>query len=160
MLRASRFVTLSVCAMLLASCNRLSDAKLIGTWRTENDDGTEEIFLKSDHTFRTLETFKKELVTPGVIEELEQWHVEGDQLKFDGTVTWSKRRSQATMRLVQITRDTLVVRRPDARINESYKRLYLPLCAESLVGSKYGFSEKGLVGTWIKISRRLFSPKP
>src|SRR5947209_1768151 len=101
MLGASRIVTLSVGAMLLASCNRFSDAKLIGTWRAESDDGIEEIFLESDHTFRTLETFKKELVTPGVIEELGQWHVEGNHLKFDGTVTWSKKRSQTTMRLVQ-----------------------------------------------------------
>jgi len=111
MLGASHIVTLSVGAMLLAGCNRFSEAKLIGTWRAESDDGIEEIFLKSDHAFRTLDTFKKELVTPGVIEELGRWHVEGDQLKFDGTVTWSKKPSQTTMRLVQITRDTLVIRR-------------------------------------------------
>ena len=47
----------------------MREAKLIGTWRYEDDDGIEEMSLHPDHSFWSIETYKKELVTPSPLEE-------------------------------------------------------------------------------------------
>ncbi|MGC2627675.1 MAG: hypothetical protein WA269_12635 [Candidatus Udaeobacter sp.] len=64
-----RLVACIACAVILSACGRLHEAKLIGTWRYEDEDGTEEISIRSDHSFSGLRTFKKELVTPSPLEE-------------------------------------------------------------------------------------------
>jgi hypothetical protein len=50
-------------AMTLVGCDRLTERRFVGTWRGEDDNGAEELYLNSDHTFDRLDTFKKELVT-------------------------------------------------------------------------------------------------
>jgi hypothetical protein len=142
-----RILTLSVGVMLVASCNRFTEARLVGTWRDDNEVGIEEIALDGDHTFRALNTFKKELVIPSVTEETGTWQVEGNQLKLDGTVTWSKKGSNTTMSLLQITKDTLVARRPGGNMNVTYTRLRVPACATSIVGGN-ALNEAYLFDTW------------
>jgi hypothetical protein len=148
MLATNRIVILLVGAMLVASCNRFTEARLFGTWREDNEINIEEIALNKDHTYRALISSKTELVIPSPLEETGTWRVEGNQIKLDGTVTWSKERSVITMILLRITGDTLVTKKSDANINSTYTRLQLPACAGSVVSGKHALNEADLFGTW------------
>src|SRR5205823_6595715 len=85
-----RLLACIVCAAMLSACSRLPEAKLIGTWRYEDEDGIEEVSFHPDHSFWSLETSKKELVTPSPLEETGSWQLKGDQLLLDSIVTCRK----------------------------------------------------------------------
>src|SRR3954454_11157419 len=95
-----RLVACIACAVILSACGRLGEAKLIGTWRYEDEDGIEEISIRSDHSFSSLQTYKKELVTPSPSEETGSWQLKGDQLLLDSVDTWSKERRHISRTLV------------------------------------------------------------
>src|SRR5438477_6361839 len=97
----TRTLIWTLCAFALASCSRVADSKLVGTWRHEDEEGTDEVTLGADHSYRSVRTFKQEFVTPSVIEEIGSWHVKRDRLNIESTVTWSKDRSQLSLLLVE-----------------------------------------------------------
>jgi hypothetical protein len=131
----------------MTGCNRFTDSKLIGIWRCEDEDGVEEITLNQDHSFQSLETFRKELVTPSVIEETGTWRLEGDNLKIDSVVTWSKERRHINRKLVNVTSDLLTIKTADGRKNLRYQRVKVPECTESHV--KRSLNETDLFGKWL-----------
>ena len=123
----------------------MREAKLIGTWRYEDEDGIEEISLHADHSLRALHTYKKEFVTPSPREETGSWQLKGDQLLLDSVVTWSKERRQISRTLVQISRTGLITKSFDGSENLTYKRLKETTCAPS---SNATVSEAALFGSW------------
>jgi hypothetical protein len=123
----------------------MREAKLIGTWRYEDEDGIEEISLHPDHSFRYLHTYKKELVTPSPREETGSWQLKGDQLLLDSIVTWSKERRQTSRTLVKISGTALNIKSSDGSENLTYKRLKETTCAPSPNAT---ISEATLLGAW------------
>jgi hypothetical protein len=121
---------------------------VIGTWRCEDEDGIQEISLNSDRSFWTLDTFKKELVTPSPLEETGSWQLKSNQLLLDSVVTWSKERNQITKTLVRITRTALVIKSFDGSKNLTYKRIEDPTCAPSPWNTSTPLSETALIGLW------------
>ncbi len=120
-----------VCAVILGGCGRMREAKLIGTWRYEDDDGIEEMSLHPDHSFWSIETSKKELVIPSPLEETGSWQLKGNQLLMDSLVTWSKVRRQLSRTLMQTGRTALVIKSSEGSKNLTYRRLEEAACVPS-----------------------------
>jgi hypothetical protein len=125
----------------------MREAKLIGTWRYEDDDGIEEISLHPDHSFWFLHTYKKELVTPSPLEETGSWQLKGKQLLMDSVVTWSKERRQVSRTLLQATRTELVIKSLEPSKNLTYKRLKEAACVPSSSATA-ALDEAALLGSW------------
>jgi hypothetical protein len=142
-----RLVACIACAVILSACDRLREAKLIGTWRYEDEDGIEEISIRSDHSFSRLQTYKKELVTPSPLEEMGSWQLKGDQLLLDLVDTWSKERRQRSRTLVEVSRTALITKGFDDSKNLTYKRLKETTCAPSS-NAIAALSEAALLGSW------------
>ncbi len=140
-----RFFAWIVCAVILGGCGGMREAKLIGTWRYEDEDGIEEISLHADHSLRSLHTYKKEFVTPSPREEIGSWQLKGDQLLLDSIVTWSKERRQISRTLVQVSSTALITKSFDGSENLTYKRLKETTCAPS---SNATINEAALLGSW------------
>lgn len=136
--------------LLVAGCNRFTEAQLVGTWRAENEDAINEIALYGDHTFRELFTSLKEFTTPSPIEETGTWRVERNQLKLDSTVTWSKERRQLKYQLLQITKDTLHMKYLEGNGTAgTWMRLDEPSCASlSALTTQHSLREDDLIGVW------------
>ena len=64
MLAASHIFVVVVCAMILTGCGRITEAKVFGTWRAEDDETVHEIGCGRDHTFTAWTDVKNELTTP------------------------------------------------------------------------------------------------
>ena len=120
-----------VTAVMLFGCDRIREAKPIGTWRCEDEDGIEEISLHPDHSFWSIETYKKELVTPSPLEETGSWQLKGNQLLMDSLVTWSKVRRQLSRTLMQTGRTALVIKSSEGSKNLTYRRLEEAACVPS-----------------------------
>jgi hypothetical protein len=127
-----------------ASCSRFSESQLIGTWRHEDDDGIGEITLGADHSYRSQQTFKKEFVTPSVIEETGSWRIHRGRLYTDSVVTWSKERSQMSLLLVDVTDDRLRTKDADGKETVVFERFHPPDC----VVSSASVTELDLHGAW------------
>lgn len=141
-------VILIASALSFVGCNRLTEQRLIGAWRAEDGEGVAELYLNRDHTFRNLNTFKEEFVTPSVIEETGIWSFQDGQLHLNGVVTWSKQPWKTTLRLIKLRINELVVRGTEATKDASFVRLHVPTCLESLSPAKRAPSEKDLFGVW------------
>src|SRR5438270_6900656 len=140
--------TVTVTALFLAGCNRLTESRFVGTWRAETDKAIDEIALDSDHTYRHLLSSKVESTTPSPIEETGKWQVKDGQLHLDGTVTWAKQPMHTPLRLLKLSTDELVVRGSEARADTTFMRLHLPTCPESAGHRQENLIEKDLLGTW------------
>jgi hypothetical protein len=140
------FVACITCVITLTACTRFREHKMIGTWRFENEDGVEEISLHQDHSFWSLNTFKKELVEPSVIEQTGSWRLKGHQLLLDSTITWSKTRAQFSRTFVRVTNSALVMKSLDGTKNFSYQRLEEAACSSSDPPAR--LTKAVLVGSW------------
>jgi hypothetical protein len=147
MLSGFRTLAFTLCAILVVGCDRFSDAKLVGTWRCEDEDSVEELALKPDHSFRSLNTFKKELVTPSPMEETGTWHVRDNQVTLDSILTWNKERSRINRTLLQLKKDSLLTKNFDGTKTLTYRRLELPVCVGSPASTKEVHEAK-LIGSW------------
>ena len=142
-----RLVACITCAVILSACGRLREAKLIGTWRYEDEDGTEEISIRSDHSFSGLQTYKKELVTPSPLEETGSWQLKGDQLLLDLVDTWSEERRHISRTLVEVSRTALITKDFEGSKNLTYKRLKEATCTAPS-NAITALSEAALLGSW------------
>ncbi len=125
----------------------MRQAKLIGTWRYEDEDGVEEISFRPDHTFWQLETSKKEFITPSPLEETGSWQLKGDQLLLDSVVTWNKQQNQFSRTVVSVGGTALVIKTVDGSKSLLYKRLAEVACDPSSDPSS-ALSEATLLGSW------------
>lgn len=66
MLGMIRIMALAISVIAAAGCNRLTEAKLVGTWRSEDNEQVDEIACGSDHSFTSWTDWKNELTTPNV----------------------------------------------------------------------------------------------
>jgi len=132
----------------LVSCDRVTEWRLVGTWRGEDDESVEEIALNSDRSYRELNGSKTELTIPSPIEQTGKWQVQDGQLYLDGTVTWAKQPIHTTLRLVKVRLNELIIRGSEATRDAAFMRLYLPTCHQSLSMAKTQITEKDLIGVW------------
>jgi hypothetical protein len=77
MLTAGRIFALAICATALTGCNLITEAKLLGTWRAEDDETVHEIGCGRDHTFTAWTDVKNELTTPSCLISSGEWHLGG-----------------------------------------------------------------------------------
>jgi hypothetical protein len=143
---ALRFLACFTLLSALGACSRLNEMKLIGTWRSENEDGVTEISLRQDYSFLSLETFKKEFVQPSLIEVTGSWRLKGNHLLLDSITTWSKNRQQFDRTVVQITESSLVLKSFNGTSDVFYQRFEEPLCPST--GATVAISESALLGLW------------
>src|SRR4051794_20561470 len=65
----------------LAGCNfHRTEQKLCGTWRFEDSEGVIECQVHDDHSFSWWELNKVNLSTPGVLVQVGDWRIAGEQL--------------------------------------------------------------------------------
>lgn len=97
----SRIFVVAVCAMTLTGCNRITEAKLLGTWRAEDDETVNEIACRRDHSFTSWTSWKNELTTPSVAIGAGDWQLQDRQLvvRFTKNVpvdTWAEKRRRSS----------------------------------------------------------------
>ena len=128
MAAAPRIFAFAVCAVTVAGCNRFTEAKLFGTWRSEDADVVDEIACRADHTFTSWASFKNELTTPSVLIEVGTWRVQGHQLIVHCTKSvhvdsFVNNDEQITFPLVRVSKDALQMKNFDGSKVLTYKRL-------------------------------------
>lgn len=128
MLAASRIFLVVVCAMILTGCDRITEAKLFGTWRAEDDETVHEIGCGRDHTFTAWTDVKNELTTPGCLISSGEWHLSGQQLvvhftKHVAVDSWEGEDTRTSFTVLKVTGDTLVMKNFDGSKVLNYHRL-------------------------------------
>jgi hypothetical protein len=114
--------------MTLTGCNRLTEAKLLGTWRAEDDETVNEIACRRDHSFTSWTSWKNELTTPSVAIDAGDWKLEDGQLlvhftKYVPVDTWADEDKEIGFRIVKTGNDALLMKNFDGSKVLTYKRL-------------------------------------
>src|SRR5438309_2089266 len=141
----SRLFACLVCAVTVSACDAMREAKFVGTWRCETEDGIEEFSLHRDHSFWLLYSSKKGFTQPSPIEETGSWRLAGSRLLFDSITTWSKQRRQISRTVVRLTDSGLVIKSFDKSTDLPYQRLEEIACLPSPSGV---LTEAAIVGAW------------
>jgi len=150
MLAATRILALAVCAVMLIGCNRVTEVKLLGTWRAEDDQTVEEMACRKDHSFTSWTSWKNELTTPSVGIGAGDWQLQGHELvvhftKYVPVDTWANEDKQIRFTIVKIRNDALLMKNFDGSKVLTYKRL-LPDYVLTLIQRPP--SDADFVGTW------------
>jgi hypothetical protein len=104
--------------MTLTGCNRITEAKLLGTWRAEEDETVNEIACRRDHSFTSWTSWKNELTTPSVAIGAGDWKLQNRQLvvhftKYVPVDTWADEDKEIRFRIVKIGNDALLMKNFD-----------------------------------------------
>jgi hypothetical protein len=150
MLTAGRIFALAICAVALTGCNRVTEAKLLGTWRAENDETVNEITCRRDHSFTSWTSWKNELTTPSVAISAGDWQMQDRGLvvhftKYVPVDTWAEEDKQMKFAIVKIRNDALLMKNFDGSNVLTYKRL---LPDYVLAPMKRAPNDADFIGTW------------
>jgi hypothetical protein len=150
MLLAFRIVAVGCCVAIFAGCNRLTEAKLLGTWRAEDDQTVEEIACRKDHSFTAWTSWKNELTTPSVAIGAGDWQLQGHELVVHFTKgvpvdTWSNEDKHIRFTIVKLGNDALLMKNFDGSKVVTYKRLSPDY---TLAPMKHAPNDGDFVGTW------------
>jgi hypothetical protein len=150
MLTVGRIFAVAVCAMALTGCNRITEAKLLGTWRAEDEETVNEIACQRDHSFTSWTSWKNELTTPSVAIGAGDWKLHGHKLvvHFTRTVevdSWSKEDKFISFPIVDIRGDALRMKNFDGSKILTYHRLSPDYV---LAPMKRAPNDADFVGTW------------
>jgi len=133
--------------LLLASCDRAAERKLIGTWRAEKDGAVDEIAFRSDHTL-VWWMCPAELSTPQTVVSSGEWHVRSKRIEMDTKVLTSPAPAEHhSLQIVHLTKDSLIAKPPTEPAVE-FQRLDISSCRTSTSGSSATVVEPNIVGTW------------
>ena len=122
-------------ALVFGSCTRFPDAKLAGTWRTEDETAVEEIALRDDHTFTRWIDYKGVLTTPSVPTSAGEWHIKGDQLvvhfswtngppkkeNFKVVDGWAEDDQEFRPKLIRLDAEALTIKDPDESSRRTFR---------------------------------------
>ncbi len=136
--------------MTVTGCNRITEAKLAGTWRAEDDETVNEIACRRDHTFTSWTSRKNELTTPGVAIGAGDWKLQDRQLvvhftKYVPVDTWADEDKQIMYKIVNIRNDALLMKNFDGSKVLTYKRLLPDYVLSPMKGIP---NDADFVGTW------------
>jgi hypothetical protein len=150
MLAASHIFVAVVCAMILTGCDRITEAKLFGTWRAEDGETVYEISCGRDHTFTAWTDVKNELTTPSCLISSGEWQLTGQQLvvhftKHVAVDSWENEDTRTSFAVLKITGDTLLMKNFDGSKVFTYHRLS-PECVLSPM--KRAPTDADFIGTW------------
>ena len=139
-----------MCGIAAAGCNRLTEAKLVGTWRSEDNEQVDEIACGSDHSFTSWTDWKNELTTPPVVISAGNWHLQDNKLvvhftKAVAVDSWSKEDKLINFVIVKIHGDALALKNFDGSKVLTYRRLS-PECV--LPPMKRAPNDADFIGTW------------
>src|SRR5881275_598519 len=116
--------------LLLASCDRAAERKLIGTWRAEKDGAVDEIAFRSDHTL-VWWMCPAELSTPQTFVSSGEWRVRSKRIEMDTKLLTSPAPAEHhSLQIVQLTKDSLLAKPPTEPAVE-FQRLDTPSCRTS-----------------------------
>ncbi len=133
--------------LLLASCDRVAERKLIGTWRAEKNGAVDEIAFRSDHTL-VWWMCPAELSTPQTFVSSGEWRVRSKHIEMDTKVLTSPAPAEHhSLQILELTRDSLLAK-PPTEPAVQFQRLDIPLCRTSTSGSSVTAVEPNIVGTW------------
>jgi hypothetical protein len=150
MLAASRVFVVVACVMILTGCDRVTDAKLFGTWRAEDDETIQEIACRRDHIFTSWTDAKNALTTPSCLISSGDWHLQRQQLvvhftKHVAVDSWEDENTQNTFTLLKVAGDTLMMKNFDGSKVLTYHRLSPDYV---LAPMKRALNDDDLIGTW------------
>jgi hypothetical protein len=151
MLAATRILALSLSVVAVTACSPFTEAKLLGTWRSEDKNSVEEWEFDPDQTFTSSFISKgPELPNPSVTVERGEWSLDGHQLKMEARTTNSVRPSPAAkLSIVKMTDGELSGKSIGQTNIVTFKRLNLPVCtATATAGYRVRLLEQNLVGAW------------
>jgi hypothetical protein len=136
--------------MILTGCDRITEAKLFGTWRAEDDETVHEIGCGRDHTFTAWTDVKNELTTPSCLISSGEWHLEGRQLvvhftKHVAVDSWEDEDTRTSFTVLKVTGDTLLMKNFDGSKVLTYHRL---LPDYVLAPVKRALDDADLIGRW------------
>jgi hypothetical protein len=144
-----RLVGASACIVLCAGCNRLSEGKLVGTWRGENENAVDEIAFNHDHTLVWWNCGKKELSTPQTIVSAGEWHIQGNQIDIESKqLTWPTPLQHRKLQIMENSNDRLLLKDLKEATVVTYGRIEAPVCVASEPGATPYPLEPNIVGTW------------
>jgi hypothetical protein len=132
-----------VALLLLASCDRAAERKLIGTWRAEKDGEVDEVAFRPDHTL-VWWMCPAELSTPQTLVSSGEWRMRSTRIEMDTKLlTSSAPAEHHSLEIVKLTKDSLSVK-PALE----FHRLDVPSCRSAATGSSATAVEPNIVGTW------------
>ncbi len=135
--------------LLLASCDH-AERKLIGTWRAEKggDLGeVDELEFRGDHTLVSW-MCPAELSTPQTFVSSGKWRVRGKRIEIDmKQLTSPATAEHHSLQILELSKNSLVVKITDENSTVGFKRLDLPSCPTSANGSTPVAVESNIVGT-------------
>jgi hypothetical protein len=146
MLLSIRLVGASACIVLCMGCDRLSEGKLVGTWRSEDENAVDEIAFHRDHTLVCWSCPKKELSTPQTSVSVGEWHIRGNQIEIESKqLTWPTPSQHRSLQIKTITNDSLLLKDPK---EPRFSRLETPECVAAEPAATPYPIEPNIVGTW------------
>src|SRR5438093_8319951 len=134
--------------LLLASCDRAAERKLIGTWRAEKDGAVDELALRADHTL-VWWMCPAELSTPQTFVSSGEWRLRGKHIEIDTKqLTSPPSAEHQSLEILKLSKDLLLVKPTNGANSVEFQRLEVPLCRTAAPGSTPVAVEPNIPGTW------------
>ena len=133
---------------MFASCERMAERKLVGTWRADKDGAVDELAFHADHTL-VWWMCPAELSTPQTFVSEGEWHVRRNRIEIDSKLLTSPSPSEHhSLQILQSGEDSLLVKDTKEDSTSRFQRLELPTCAAPPPGSIPIGLEPNIIGTW------------
>jgi hypothetical protein len=113
MLFLTRIVALAISGLVLLSCSRSYDSKLIGEWNCPAIGPMARVTYKANHTY----SGRIDGLKNGPFVGEGTWRIEGSQM-----ICRDSQHGESTAEILEITRNQLQIQGPDGIIS-TYKRL-------------------------------------
>ncbi len=143
----ARFAAVLVCLVTQAFAESTS---LVGSWYADDSRTYYEMHFRSNHTFALfarMSTRNPELAVAQMGEQFGTWRRAGDRVVLDSTEASANRQSHVSLRF-RLSGDSLRVQRfYDTSRSDTYRRLNLPVCANSHSAAR-DLNKRALVGGW------------
>jgi hypothetical protein len=122
-----------------------SPEQLVGLWRSTSEERFSEIDLRRDGSFTSFSRNNAILAVVPLQEQFGTWHIAGDRLTLNATDSYSKKRSQKRLQLMEISKNRLEI--TVSGHTDTYRRIHLPICSEVSAETR-AVREEELIGIW------------
>jgi hypothetical protein len=151
MLMPIRAITTLACAILFVSCDRLSERKLVGTWRSQKGGeggAVDELAFRADHTL-VWWFVPEELSTPQTFVSAGEWHIHGDRIDIEEKPLTSPSPSKHhEFQIQSVSNNTLLLKHLKEGVVGTFVRLDMPACVGPEPGTAPYPIDPNIIGTW------------
>jgi hypothetical protein len=131
-----------------ASCDWISERKLVGAWRAEKDGAVDEWALHPDHTLIWW-MCPAELSTPQTFVSTGKWHVRRNVIEMDTKLLTSPAPPEHhSFQILKLSDDSLLAKQTKEGITVTFHTFDLPTCAIPQRGAALTDIEQNILGVW------------